>query len=186
MQPAVMRRAFWVLNKFFMLPMIRLGLLPFMGTPVGGWMMMLTTTGRRSGGSRQTPLLGIPYHGAIILIASSFGRRPHPGWYYNLRADPHAQVCINGQAYQCQARLTSGAERDALFETAAEYYPGYLDYQQRAAPREIGVFLLEITNPLTNTPPNAPGAPPAGEGQPGSSEPLPTGSAGGSGSRRAG
>jgi deazaflavin-dependent oxidoreductase (nitroreductase family) len=106
--------------------------------------VVLTTTGRRSGQLRQTPLVGIPFEGVMILIASNFGRRAHPGWYYNLRADPHAQVSIKGKTYPCRARLASGAEREALYKIAAALYPGYLEYRQRAAWREIGVFVLEF------------------------------------------
>ena len=112
----------------------------FTGLPV----VLLTTTGRRSGQPRQIPLVGIPLDGKVILVASNFGREVHPGWYFNLRANPHAQVSLAGRMYPCRARLTFGAEREALFEIAAAYYPGYLEYQKRAAPREIGVFVLEL------------------------------------------
>lgn len=151
------------------------------GLPV----VVLTTTGRRSGQPRQTPLVGIPLEGKIILIASNFGQRAHPGWYYNLSANPHAQVSIAGRTYPCRARLASGAEREECLRLAEAVYPGYRAYQQRAASREIGVFLLEVSPPQSNTQPNAPGVPLAEEGLPGSSEAPPTGSGDGSGTRRA-
>ena len=110
------------------------------GLPV----VVLTVTGRRSGQLRQIPLVGIPVDGKIMLIASNFGSRSHPGWYYNLRANPHVQVSVAGRTVPCQARLTSGAERGAFLEIASAYYPGYLEYQKRAATREIGVFVLEL------------------------------------------
>lgn len=110
------------------------------GLPV----VVLTVTGRRSGQPRQTPLVGIPMEGKIMLIASNFGRPRHPAWYYNLLTDPQALVSIAGHSYPCRARLACGAEREECLRLAEAVYPGYQVYKQRAAPREIGVFLLAI------------------------------------------
>ena len=109
------------------------------GLPV----VILTTRGRRSGQPRRHTLVGIPDEGKIILIASNFGRPAHPGWYYNLRADPRAQLSLDGHTYRCLARLASGVEREEYLHRAEGIYPGFRAYQQRAAPREIGVFVLE-------------------------------------------
>ena len=109
------------------------------GLPV----VTLTTQGRHSGLPRRALLVGIPWDGGIALVASNFGQPRHPGWYYNLLADPQAHLAVRGREYACTARLAQGAERDALLERAAWVYPGYRDYQQRAGGREIGVFVLE-------------------------------------------
>ena len=151
------------------------------GLPV----VTLITRGRRSGKLRRCILVGIPDEGKIILIASNFGRLAHPGWYYNLRANPHAQVRLDGHTYPCLARLVCSAEREECLRRAEGIYPGYRAYQQRAAPREIGAFVLEFTLPPSSRPPNTPGLPPAVGGQPGRSEDQPTGSAGGSGNLKA-
>lgn len=90
---AGLRRAFWVLNKFFMVPMIRLGFLPFMGTPLTGWIMMLTTTGRVSGKRRFAPVNYALMDGSVYCLAG-FGHASH--WYRNLQADPHVEVLLPG------------------------------------------------------------------------------------------
>jgi deazaflavin-dependent oxidoreductase (nitroreductase family) len=91
MEEVLMRRAFWVLNKFFMVPMIRLGLLPFMGTPVTGWVMMLTTTGHKTGKRRFTPVNYALINGDVYCLAG-FGHRAH--WYRNIQADAHVEAWL--------------------------------------------------------------------------------------------
>jgi deazaflavin-dependent oxidoreductase (nitroreductase family) len=86
-----MRRMFWVLNKFFMVPMIRLGFLPFMGNPVTGWIMLLTTTGHKSGKRRFAPVNYALMKGDVYCLVG-FGHVSH--WYRNLKADPQVEVLL--------------------------------------------------------------------------------------------
>jgi deazaflavin-dependent oxidoreductase (nitroreductase family) len=109
------------------------------GLPV----IMLTTTGARSGEPRTVPLVAIPDGDRLIVVASNYGGRRHPAWYHNLRAHPDATVSVRGHTREVQARELSGAERDACFQRAVRTYPGFVTYRERATERSIPVLLLE-------------------------------------------
>jgi deazaflavin-dependent oxidoreductase (nitroreductase family) len=110
--------------------------------------VMLTTTGAKSGLPRTVPLLAFPDGDKVVLIASSFGNSKHPAWYLNLRANPQATLAFHGQpARPYVAREASGAERDACWQRAAAAYPGYDSYEKRAEGREIPVLVLEPAAP---------------------------------------
>jgi deazaflavin-dependent oxidoreductase (nitroreductase family) len=109
-------------------------------TPV----VMLTTTGARSGLLRTVPLLAFPDGDKVVVIASSFGNARHPAWYLNLRANPQALLAFHDQpARSYIAREASGTERDGYWQRAARAYPGYNAYRERTAGREIPVLVLE-------------------------------------------
>ncbi len=108
--------------------------------------VILTTVGAKSGLPRTTPLLGIPAGDAIVLIGSNWGQARHPAWVYNLRANPQAQLTINGQTGAYLAREVSGAERDAYWQQAVALYPGYAAYSKRTGGREIPVMVLTRTD----------------------------------------
>jgi deazaflavin-dependent oxidoreductase (nitroreductase family) len=110
--------------------------------------VMLTTTGAKSGLPRTVPLLGFPDGDKVVVIASSFGNSKHPAWYLNLRANPRATLAFHGQpARPYVAREASGAERDAYWQRAALAYPGYDAYKERTGGREIPVMVLEPAQP---------------------------------------
>src|ERR1700747_1928172 len=69
------------------------------GIPV----VMLTTTGARSGQLRTVPVLGLPTSDGLAVIASNFGQHQHPGWYHNLRANPEGSVAVDGQTRRFRA-----------------------------------------------------------------------------------
>lgn len=110
------------------------------GLPV----IMLTTTGARSGRERTMPVLGLPYGRELIVIGSNFGRRAHPAWYHNLRKHPLAAITQRGVTTAVSARLLEGEERERCFAAATAIYPGYAAARRRAAHREIGVFRLSV------------------------------------------
>ena len=106
--------------------------------------VMLTTTGAKSGLPRTVPLLGFPDGDKVVVIASSFGNSKHPAWYLNLRANPQALLAFHGQpARPYIAHEASGAERDAYWQRAANVYPSYNAYKERTGGREIPVMVLE-------------------------------------------
>ena len=116
-------------------------------TTLSSWMagvqlLMLTTTGARSGLRRTLPVLAIRDGEAFIVIASNFGRPRHPSWYHNLRADPRAWAEVEGRGGRFVARELTGAERDRGFRLGAEIYPGFHHYV-RWAGREIPVLRLD-------------------------------------------
>jgi len=109
------------------------------GLPV----VVVSTTGARSGKTRTIPLGGIPSGENIILIASWFGNPRYPAWYYNLRANPEVTVSQDGKSLEYIARLVEGKERQDCWQLAVHYYPGYQSYEGRTAGREIPIFILE-------------------------------------------
>ncbi|MFN8504298.1 nitroreductase family deazaflavin-dependent oxidoreductase [Kouleothrix sp.] len=104
--------------------------------------LLLFTTGARSGRRRATPMVYLADGDRLIVIASNGGRDRHPGWYYNLRAHPLVTAFVAGRAGRYQARLVEGDERAALWRMALEYYEGFALYEQRTA-RRIPIFVLE-------------------------------------------
>lgn len=110
------------------------------GLPV----ILLHTTGARTGLPRQTPLVAIPHGSRIILIASYFGRPHHPSWYYNLKACPEVQVSFDGNCGEYLARQAAGQEREEYWRMAVEAYHGYQRYKQKAGDRQIPVIVLEL------------------------------------------
>ena len=114
----------------------------FTGLVTGLPMVVLTTTGARSGEPRSVPLLGLPDPGGVVVIASSYGRPSHPAWYHNLRARPEARALVRGESCPVVAELLSGEDRARVWREALRVYPGFATYERRAAHRDIGVFLL--------------------------------------------
>jgi deazaflavin-dependent oxidoreductase (nitroreductase family) len=109
------------------------------GLPV----VMLTTTGARSGQRRTAPVLGIPTEGSVAIIASNYGREHNPAWYYNLRSHPDAEVVIHGQRGRVRATEATDDRRAHIWQDALRMYPGFDQYERRAAHRHIAVFVLD-------------------------------------------
>ena len=105
--------------------------------------LLLTTTGRKTGRPRTSPLLYTQAgdHGYMV-IASKGGAPQHPLWYRNLQANPLAEVTINRKTQQVRARDAEGEERERLWRALADLYPGYDRYAQKTS-RTIPVVVLE-------------------------------------------
>ncbi|MFN8412460.1 MAG: nitroreductase/quinone reductase family protein [Anaerolineales bacterium] len=110
---------------------------------VGLPIIQLTTLGAKSGEARTMPLVSLFDGEKIALIGSNFGRKPNPGWYYNLKANPKCTVQYNGKTLEYIARQTEGEEREKYWQMAVSYYKGYELYKVRAAHRVIPVMVLE-------------------------------------------
>ena len=108
------------------------------GLPV----VLLTTTGARTGQRRTWPVVGLPDGERLVVIASNFGRDHHPAWYHNLRAHPLATVTVDGRETAVRAVEVTGAERDRLWTAALRVYPAWAAYARRAAPRRVPVLVL--------------------------------------------
>jgi len=104
--------------------------------------LMLTTTGRKSGQPRSQPLLYVRDGGDLIVIASNWGGEKDPGWAWNLRADPHARVTLDGRELAVAARETDGPERERLWRLIVDQWPGYETYRTRASHRHLRIFRL--------------------------------------------
>ncbi len=104
---------------------------------------MLTTTGRKSGRSIDTPIFYFRDGDAFFIIGSKGGAPDHPLWFLNLQARPRATVLVGGRVFAVRARVAEGAERARLWAQAAAAYPPYNDYQAKAGARRIPVVVLE-------------------------------------------
>jgi deazaflavin-dependent oxidoreductase (nitroreductase family) len=105
--------------------------------------IMLTTTGARSGQPHTLPVLALPDGDRLVVIASNFGRPSHPGWYYNLRAHPSVMITWKGSSIEMRARELVGDERQRYVDLGLQAYPWWEPYHRRAAPRLIPVIMLE-------------------------------------------
>ncbi|HET8684012.1 MAG TPA: nitroreductase/quinone reductase family protein [Micromonosporaceae bacterium] len=105
--------------------------------------LLLTTTGRRSGQPRTSPLLYAEDGGAFIVIGSNWGQGRQPAWSGNLLADPQAVVSVKGRRVPVRATLVDGADRERLRQLLLERWPAYATYEQRAAGRHLRIFRLD-------------------------------------------
>lgn len=110
----------------------------FKGRPL----LLLTTTGARSGQRRTTPMMYVRDGERLLVIASNAGAPKHPDWYYNLLAHPHVTVEVGRDTYDATAIVTEGAERQRLWERIVEQYPFFADHQAKVT-RQIPVIALE-------------------------------------------
>ena len=101
----------------------------------------LTTTGRRSGRPRTTPLLVIDGPAGWMVAATNFGGPP-PEWSQNLKAEPHATFERDGHTYEVRARLASDAEKDGSWDVFDDAWPAFGVYRTRAN-RPLDVFVLD-------------------------------------------
>ena len=109
-------------------------------------MLLLSTTGRRTGKIHTVPLLYLRDGDDLVVIASWGGRESHPEWYLNLLADPEATAQVNGKRIPVTASTASRDQRSRLWPEVLEAYDGYRVYQSRTN-REIPVVLLRNGRP---------------------------------------
>jgi deazaflavin-dependent oxidoreductase (nitroreductase family) len=119
------------------------GRLTVPGLMAGLPVIMMTTTGAKTGQDRTMPLVGIPMGDDLAVMGSNFGQSSTPGWVYNLRAKPEATVEFGSESVAVAARSATTAETERAFEAGAAFYGGFPKYRQRASHREIEVFVLE-------------------------------------------
>ena len=118
--------------------------------------LFLTTTGRRSGMPRTTPLACLPeLDGGVLVIGSNFGQAAHPAWTGNLLAAPDAVVERRGRTTSVTARLLEGPERAAAWAALLRMWPPYATYQARVE-RELRIFRLEPVPPPADPQPERP------------------------------
>ena len=112
------------------------------GRMVGSPVLLLVTTGRKTGRRRTTPLLYLPDGDRYVTVASNGGAAKHPVWWLNLQAYPEATVEVGGRKTRVHATEARGEEKARLWEGLVRMYPSYESYQRRTD-REIPVVLLE-------------------------------------------
>jgi deazaflavin-dependent oxidoreductase (nitroreductase family) len=108
----------------------------------GTTILLLTTTGRKSGEERTTPLIFTEHEGDYLIVASKGGADEPPAWYLNLQEDPHAKVQVKAEVFDATARDASPDEKPEMWKKMAAAWPAYDDYQEKTD-REIPVVVLE-------------------------------------------
>jgi deazaflavin-dependent oxidoreductase (nitroreductase family) len=118
------------------------------GGKVGGYfegadLVLLTTTGARTGRQVTTPVMYLEDAGRIVVIASYAGADHHPAWYHNLRAHPEVTVELGTEKFRAKAAtVTDPAERDRLYARMAEKAPQFAEYEKKTS-RVIPVVTLD-------------------------------------------
>ena len=107
-------------------------------------LLLLTTTGAKSGQQRVSPLAYFRIDGKLIIIGSFAGAPVNPAWVHNLRANPQAHVEVGADAFDVTARELAPAERDELFPKLTAAAPGFAEYQAKTS-RVIPLFELQRT-----------------------------------------
>ena len=110
----------------------------FEGLPL----LLLTTTGAKTGKSRTTPLVYLPDGERIVIFGSKGGAPNHPAWFHNLVANPKVTVELPGETFEGRAVVAEGAERDRLFAAQKQAMPAFAEYEQKTD-RRIPAIVLE-------------------------------------------
>lgn len=116
------------------------------GGKVGGpWertpLLVLTTTGAKSGVHRMTPMAYMPEGDRFIVFASAGGAPTHPGWYHNLLAHPEVTVEVGAEIFDAIASVTAGSERAQLWAKGVRMYPSLAEHQAKT-PRQTPVIVI--------------------------------------------
>jgi deazaflavin-dependent oxidoreductase (nitroreductase family) len=108
----------------------------------GATILLLTTTGRRSGTQHRTALIYRQVGDDYVIVASRGGAPTHPAWYLNLTANPDVRIQVKDQEFAGRARVADGDERAKLWSLMAEVWPDFNSYQTKTD-RQIPVVVLE-------------------------------------------
>ena len=111
---------------------------PLTGRPV----LLLTTTGARSGQRRTTPLMAIREEDRLLVVASNAGAPRHPDWYHNVVAHPEVTVEVGTETFAATAVVLAGAEREELWHRITARYPFFAEHQAKVT-RQIPLVALE-------------------------------------------
>ena len=114
----------------------------FVSLATGLQVMLLTTTGARTGTQRTQPVLYLREGDDLVVIASNWGQERNPSWYYNLKADPRAKVTLSGSTYDVTAREVTSPERDQYWQQGCRMYPAWDVYKARSPRPEFPIMIL--------------------------------------------
>ncbi|MFZ1041425.1 MAG: nitroreductase family deazaflavin-dependent oxidoreductase [Anaerolineales bacterium] len=104
--------------------------------------LLLHTTGRKSGQERVIPIAYFDYEGKYLIVASNWGKNQNADWYLNLKKQPRAALEVKGKRMEVQSREAQSDEYDRLWKFATEHHPPYLDYQKMTT-RHIPIIVFE-------------------------------------------
>jgi deazaflavin-dependent oxidoreductase (nitroreductase family) len=111
----------------------------------GAPLLLLHTTGAKSGQERVNPMVYLELDGHRYVFASYAGRDEHPAWYHNLVAHPEVTVEVGGDTYRATATPVGGEERDRIYAEQGRRFPGFVEYQEKTS-RVIPVVELVATS----------------------------------------
>lgn len=123
-------------------PIYRLSRGRLMNTVGTGPVLLLTTTGRRTGQKRTAPVLYLKNGEQLVVVGSNAGNVRAPAWSYNLKTNPDCEVEVGSKRSLVHARVAEGQERADLWRKVNQMYEGFDDYDAKTA-RDISVFVLE-------------------------------------------
>lgn len=115
---------------------------PFLGRDI----LILTTTGAKTGQTRENPLAYSRDNGHFVVIASRGGSPKNPAWYHNLRANPVVTVEVLGDKFDALAEVVDGEDYERLYQQHARRMPAFNEYRRRTS-RKIPVIVLERIEP---------------------------------------
>jgi deazaflavin-dependent oxidoreductase (nitroreductase family) len=104
--------------------------------------LLLTTIGRKTGKRRTVPLQYLDQGETLVVVASNGGKPNHPGWFFNLQAQPRVEVQVGRERRTGHAHQATVEEREQLWPKVVELWSGYDEYQRRTE-REIPLVILE-------------------------------------------
>ncbi len=104
--------------------------------------VLVTTTGAKSGKQRYVPLMRVEKDARYLMVASKGGDPAHPSWYFNVKANPAVTLQDGNKVVALVARELDGAEREEWWRRAVDAYPPYAEYQTKTT-RRIPLFVLE-------------------------------------------
>jgi deazaflavin-dependent oxidoreductase (nitroreductase family) len=114
----------------------------FGGRIQGAPVLLLTTTGNKTGKKRTVPVMSFEQDGQRMVIASAAGAPTHPAWYKNLSANPNVEVEVVGERYEATAETLPADQREKLWPELVKRYPGFGGYQAKTS-REIPIVALK-------------------------------------------
>lgn len=112
----------------------------------GGEVLLLTTTGRKSGKLRTVPLIYIMDSSSYVITASAAGADRHPAWFFNLRSNPHVTIQVKDKRIKALAEMVEPERKRALWKQLTQALPFFEGYQRRTV-REIPMVLLHPEEP---------------------------------------
>ena len=145
--PSLMRRIFWFINKFFMVPMFRLGFGPFMGNPFTGYIMVLKAIGRKSGKVYYVPVNYTIYEGNIYCVS---GFRKESDWYLNLSANPEIDIILPSGNVYARVEEVSNPDERRLITRQILINAGFAGFFEGYNPRRINDE--ELQNKMADLP----------------------------------
>lgn len=111
------------------------------GRFTGAPLLLLTTTGAKTGRRRTSPMMYLPDGDRLLVFASKGGADTHPDWYRNLVANPRVTLEVGTEEFDADAEVVTGDERDRIYARQTELYPRFGEYQRKTT-RKIPVVAL--------------------------------------------